>query len=371
MVQKLAFLLANCQSGGTEWFALRLAKALSSEGFEPLFAAGQAEGALLEEFQKHGKVFSLGSGAYSFWGILQALPGLVCFLKKQSPDIVISGLPLWNIALALAASFPGARPKRLIMVEHMRLCPRGLPPKRIKDRIKIAVLRKAYAAADNVIAVSQTALADLRLCSGAEESKMKLIYNPVVPDDFEALALTPPEHPWLKDKAVPVLVAVGRLLPIKDYPTLFHAFEKARETRPLRLIVYGEGYERPRLEALLRERGLDQDVSLPGATQNIFSALSHADLFVLSSRSEAFGNVVAEALACGAKIVATDCGGPREILENGRWGKLVPCENPKALAEEILKTLDEPNDPKARKERGLFFSTAHAAKVYLTLIGKL
>jgi glycosyltransferase involved in cell wall biosynthesis len=224
--------------------------------------------------------------------------------------------------------------------------------------------------ADEVIAVSQTVRDDLLLCGAAKDSKITLIYNPIIPDDFEALALTPPEHPWLKDKTVPVLVAAGRLLPVKDSPTVLRAFEKAREARPLRLIVYGEGSERPRLEKLLHERGLEQDVSLPGAIANVFSALSHADLFVLSSRSEAFGNVVAEALACGAKIVATACGGPQEILENGRWGKLVPCENPGALAEGILKTLDEPNDPKARKERGFFFSATNAAEAYLALITK-
>ncbi len=367
MSHNVVFLLSNLKSGGTEWFALRLAQGLTLRGFHPCFLVAREEGELLEEAQKSAPVRSLSGFGYSPFGMALVLPRLVRFLRREQPEAVISGLALVNILLAVAVKFLKNKP-RLIMVEHMRLCPNGLCPRTLRHRLKVRFLAFAYATADEVVSVSQTAAQDLSQYKGLSQNKTKIIYNPVIPENFQELAAQPTEHPWLKNKTTPVLLTVGRLLCVKNHLGLFRAFALARRKRPLKLIVYGEGTERPLLEDWIRHNGLENDIDLAGATANVFSAMKAADLFVLASRSEAFGNVVVEALACGLPVVCTDCGGPREILEDGRFGKLVPPDDPEALAEAVLIALETAHDREALSQKGRFFSVSRAADAYARLI---
>jgi len=130
------------------------------------------------------------------------------------------------------------------------------------------------------------------------------------------------------------------LRPQKDFPTLIQAFAHVRRAYPARLLILGEGEERPALEALVRQLGLEQDVSLPGFAVNPYPYMARASLFVLSSRWEGLPGVLIEALYCGAPLVATDCpSGPREILRDGQYGQLVPVGDVTALAQAIETTL--------------------------------
>jgi glycosyltransferase involved in cell wall biosynthesis len=127
----------------------------------------------------------------------------------------------------------------------------------------------------------------------------------------------------------------------KDFPTLINAFARLRQSRPARLLILGEGPERPMLEALLAQLGVEQDVSLPGFVKNPYPYMARASVFAMSSRWEGLPTVLIEALYCGAPIVATDCpSGPSEILRNGEIGRLVPMKEPTALAEAIKAALD-------------------------------
>jgi glycosyltransferase involved in cell wall biosynthesis len=107
-------------------------------------------------------------------------------------------------------------------------------------------------------------------------------------------------------------------------------------------MILGEGEERPKLEALVRELRLEEDVALPGFVENPYKYMKRAAVFVLSSRWEGFGMVLVEAMALGTPVIATDCpSGPAEILEDGRWGRLVPVGDVHRLAEAILRVLKE------------------------------
>jgi glycosyltransferase involved in cell wall biosynthesis len=127
----------------------------------------------------------------------------------------------------------------------------------------------------------------------------------------------------------------------KDFPTLVRAFAQVRQTRQVRLLILGEGEDRPALEALVNHLGLRNDVKLPGFVANPYPYMTHAALFVLSSRWEGLPGVLIEALYCGSPLVSTDCpSGPREILANGLYGKLVPVGNVDAMAQAISDTLN-------------------------------
>ncbi|WP_407524068.1 glycosyltransferase [Methylobacterium oryzisoli] len=164
----------------------------------------------------------------------------------------------------------------------------------------------------------------------------------------------------------PVILSAGRLAREKDFATLLRAV--ARLPAPARLVILGEGPERPALQALAQELGIADRVALPGYRPSPWESYAQARVFALSSLSEGFGNVVVEALASGLPVVATDCGGPREILEDGRHGALMPVGDAEALAAALARALDAPGDPGPRRARAARFATRRVVGDYLALL---
>jgi glycosyltransferase involved in cell wall biosynthesis len=196
-----------------------------------------------------------------------------------------------------------------------------------------------------------------------------VIYNPVIDSDMIGLAGQRPDHPWVSPGQPPVILGVGRLVPAKDFATLIRAFAEVRRRRAARLVILGEGPERPALTALAAELGLTDDVSLPGFKANALAYMAGSAVFVLSSAWEGLPTVLIEALAAGARVVSTDCpSGPREILQEGRLGALVPVGNATALAGAILDALERPAEP-VPPDALMPFTRDAAVNHYLSLVG--
>ena len=141
-----------------------------------------------------------------------------------------------------------------------------------------------------------------------------------------------------------------------------------RKERPARLIILGEGEDRPKLEALVRELGLEEDVALPGFVDNPYKYLKRAAVFVLSSRWEGLPTVLIEALALGTPVVATDCpSGPAEILKGGRWGRLVAVGDINGIAKAIKEMLVQPGS-RVPREAWSAFALATVTKRYLKVL---
>jgi glycosyltransferase involved in cell wall biosynthesis len=165
------------------------------------------------------------------------------------------------------------------------------------------------------------------------------------------------------------VLAVGRLAGQKDFPTLLRAFAQVRATRPVHLLILGEGKRRPQLEALAAALGVAEYVALPGVSENPFAYMARAAVFVLSSAYEGLPTVLVEALACGCPVVSTDCpSGPAEILDGGSYGPLVPVGNDTALAQAILSVLDTPPDPDCLRARAALFSVDRSVDRYLDVL---
>jgi glycosyltransferase involved in cell wall biosynthesis len=197
-----------------------------------------------------------------------------------------------------------------------------------------------YPWADGIIAVSGGVADDLAPLIKIPRERIRVIYNPIVtPGLFEKSTILL-EHPWFKSGEPPVLLAAGRLAVQKAFDVLIQAFSQVRKKHRARLLILGEGEERFALEALIREYKLEQDISMPGFVSNPYSYMAHAAAFVLSSRWEGLPTVLVEAMALGAPIISTDCpSGPREILKDGKYGQLVPVDDPSALAAAIDTSL--------------------------------
>lgn len=212
-------------------------------------------------------------------------------------------------------------------------------------RLLRCTLGFVYPWADHVIAVSKGVAHEVQRLTGLPDDRVTTIYNPVVGPYIRRLAAQPVDHPWVADTQVPLILAVGRLTPQKDYPTLIHAFARVRYVRAAHLVILGEGRQRHKLEKRVHQLGLDADVALLGHVDNPFAWMSRAAVLVLSSAWEGLPGVLIEALACGCPVVSTDCpSGPREILEHGAFGPLVPVHDDRMLAAAILTVLAAPPD---------------------------
>lgn len=296
----------------------------------------------------------------------QAVRALRDYIRRERPDAILAVAFQNNLLAALASRWLRPRP-RLILSVHSTLSRAfaGHSPLR-RHSLRLAT-RWLYRGADHVVAVSAGAARDLAQGIGVDPARIGIVYNPVVSPEVEEGMREVPAHPWAADRSIPLIITVGRLTAAKDCPTLLRAFAEVRRRREARLVVVGEGELRTELEDLARALGVSDSVAFAGFQANPWSWMRAADLFVLSSSWEGFGNVLVEAMATGTPVVSTDCPhGPREILEDGRWGALVPPGNPPALAAAILEAL-ETGGIDAR-ERARVFTVERAAEQYLELL---
>ena len=236
----------------------------------------------------------------------------------------------------------------------------------IRNRLVVKLARWFLGSADAAICVSQGLADDFIKNTEMPPQKTHVVYNPVVFPEYDQAAREPISHPWFAPGNEPVILAVGRLVVQKDYPTLLRAFSIVNKKRPVHLLILGEGQERDRLEALIQELGISENVQMPGFVKNPYAYMARARLLVLSSRWEGFGNVLAEALASGTPVVSTDCkSGPGEILAEGRFGRLVPVGDAQALAAAMLETLQTPPDQAMLRQRAQDFTLEKSVKEYL------
>lgn len=298
--------------------------------------------------------------------IYYALPGIIRYLKQAQPDIVLSAGAAVNVTVLLAWRIARSR-ARIFVAEHITQSEATRNSRDWRVKLLPAFIRKTYPWADGIIAVSKGTADDLIKIADIPEHKLRIIYNPVVSGEIFTKAEQPLVHPWFRKGEPPVILAAGRLTLQKDYTTLIRAFALVRKERPARLMILGEGRDRAQLEILVRELGLEEEVALPGFVDNPYRYMKRAAVFVLSSRWEALPTVLIEAMACGCPVVSTDCpSGPAEILENGKWGRLVPVGDTEALADAIIKTLEEPSPNAAARIRE--FSIDHAVQRYMRVL---
>jgi glycosyltransferase involved in cell wall biosynthesis len=210
------------------------------------------------------------------------------------------------------------------------------------------LVRRFYPWACKIVAVSQGVADDLIQITKLPLSRIQVIYNPVVAPELREKAKEPVAIPWFAATNDPVILSVGRLTELKDFPTLIRAFALVRRKLPCRLLILGEGDQRASLEGLVSRLGLEEHVLLPGFASNPYSYMAQAAVFVLSSISEGLPSALIEAMAVGTPVVSTACpSGPSEIITPEVNGLLVPSADPEALAEAILRVLE--NKELARK----------------------
>jgi glycosyltransferase involved in cell wall biosynthesis len=395
--RRVALVFCGFSGGGIERSTLRLTNALIERGLGVDLVVQRASGPLLPEVPQQasvvqprdapwwrermctlaaepaawGLVLRRKTGPLSRLGCLDQLPRLAQDFKRARPDAILAIEAPFNLMAVWARRLArlGSRivvSERIQVSRHGSLSPWG-------DRQASALLRRAYLSADGIVAVSDGAADDLATYADIPRDRITTVYNPVVGPELIAKTREPLDHPWFAAGEPPLILSAGRLDPQKDYATLIRAFARVRARRPARLMILGaaaaESDYAAGLKALTGQLGVDHDVAMPGFVQNPLAYMSRAAVFVLSSAYEGLGNVLIEALACGTPAVSTDCpSGPREILDHGRFGTLVPVGDDAALAHSIEQALDDPPPSERLRARAELFSVDRAADNYLRLL---
>jgi glycosyltransferase involved in cell wall biosynthesis len=327
--ERLAFFLPGLYDGGAERIMLNLAEGIASRGYSIDLVLARAEGPFMDDIPDSVRLVDLKATR-----VLSSTPALVRYLRQERPIALLSILYA-NIVALWARRLAGI-PLRIILGEHNTLSSVARGENDLRLRFYPVIAKWFYPWADGIVAVSGGVADDLAQTIKIPRERIQVIYNPIVTQDLFDKSKALLEHPWFKSGEPPVLLAVGRLTEQKAFDVLIRAFAQARKNHRVRLVILGEGEERLRLDALIREYGLEQDISMPGFVPNPYAYMAHAAAFVLSSRWEGLPTVVVEAMALGIPIISTNCpSGPREILQDGKYGTLVPVEDPSALADAI------------------------------------
>lgn len=278
--------------------------------------------------------------------LMASITQLKTSLAKIRPDLIVSFLVRANVATVIAArqlGIPCIISERSQLSTHLENEHAGA--RRLAAK---AAPRLTYPMATRVIAVSDGVRSDLVTRFGVRRDRVQTIYNPYDLDRIQREALQPPEF------ALPArfIVSAGRLVKRKGFEDLLDAYALIGTTLPL--CILGEGVERERLQARIKEMGLEDRVKLLGYARNPFAVLARAEMFVSPSHCEGFPNAIAEAMVLGVPVVSTDCpSGPAELLDGvesigfesvhpGTFGLLTPVRKPALLARAI-KQLMEPD----------------------------
>lgn len=339
----VALLMPNFEAGGAERVMIRLAGGLVELGYTVDLLVLSDQGPYRDELDPRVRVVVLRSS--SAW---RAIPALMGHLRQSRPAALLSALFHMNFIAVLARDLSGVS-TRVVISEHntQELVRRSVG--RLRWILYNLLLRVSYPRADAIAVVSGGIAEDLASVMPALRSRLQVIGNPVVTSEVLRLSQAPAEHPWLTPGEPPVVLAAGRLIRAKGFDVLLEAFAQVLPHTRARLLILGEGPERAALAAQLERLGLSQHAALAGFTKNPYAWMSRSAVFVLSSRHEGLPGALIEAMACGCRVVATDCPhGPAEILEGGRWGLLIPVDDASALASAILDALAATHAPDVR-----------------------
>ena len=358
----IAFFLPSLRGGGAERVIVNLALGISERGLPVDLVLAAAEGAFLGQLPANIRVVDLRASR-----VLRSVVPLAGYLRRERPRIIISSMSHANLAALWSARLAG-RGTPVMVTVHTTLSRAVGQQGRLTRSLAPHLRRIFYPWAACMVAVSRGVADDFARTSGLPRDKVEVVYNPVITPATLTRARQAPDHPWLGPGEPPVILGVGRLSPAKDFPTLIRAFAAVRQRRHARLIILGEGEERTSLTALVQELGITEDVALPGFHDNALAYMGRSALFVLSSAWEGLPTVLIEALAAGARVVSTDChSGPREILQEGRLGTLVPVGDAAALANAMIYALERPSTTVPR-DALLPFTMQAAVDNYLRLI---
>ena len=366
---RIAIFASFSGQGGVERMLVHLIQGFCDQGYAVDLLLVRSSSAALEQLPDSVRCIPLRPAH-----TLLATFALARWLRRERPQVLLAVKDRAGRAAVIGRALARTR-TRLVLRLGTNLSA-ALSGSSLAQRwLRLTPIRLLYPRIEQIVAVSEGVAEDTAQIARLTRSQIHVIRNPVITPRLAELAAAPCPHPWLAETAtIPVIIGAGRFQRQKDFPSLVRAFGLARQQRSCRLLILGGGRGRRAVEDLATRLGLqlgpDGDLDLPGFQTNLYAWLARADLFVLSSAWEGSPNVLTEALALGIPSVSTDCpSGPRELLANGRYGRLVPVGDSEAMANAMLQTLEAPLPPSTLKQAVVDYTQATSASAYLDAMG--
>lgn len=364
MEHPIAFYTPDLSIGGIGKMRVHLMRELVKRGYKVDLIIQDLSSPLLKRLPSAVFIHRVKT-THSLWSI----PGLAQYLISRRPVGVITDRLRLNAGVYRTAVLTGKRP-RLILSFHNPISVKLASFNEARRRKYLEKLRAALERNYKIVAVSNGVARDLMEHAGYPSEKITVVHNPVIVPEMDTMAEEPVDHPFYKE-GIPVVVTAARMTEQKDFDTLLKAFRGVRDQMECRLVILGKkGRYYSSIMDLVRKLQLETDVAMLGFQLNPYKFISKASVFVLSSRWEGFGNVLVEALSVGTPVVATDCPvGPREILEGGRLGRLVPVGDVEEMKKAIIEAISLPLKMNTLKQSVAKYKVDVSADGYLKALG--
>lgn len=326
--KRIAIFIPTFAGGGAESAMVILAQELSRRGFLVDLILKKAQGELLAKVPSEVNIINFDVPA-----MRHTLTKLVRYINQKQPDTIISALELPNVVSVLARILAKSKPKIIISIHGIISKQNPIYHKSL-DKV---IFKLIYPRADHIVSVSNSCAQDAVQYLNLPQSKISVIYNPVINNEFFKKSREQQKFLYQETRNFKKILSIGRLEDVKDHQSLLLAFKEIQKKYFSKLIILGEGSAREKISQCLDEMSLGNDVIMPGFIDNPLPIIKEADVLVNASKHESFSIVIVEALACHCPVVSTACGGPEEILANGKFGHLVPIGDHKAIADAIEK----------------------------------
>lgn len=357
---KLSILISFSGAGGVEKMVMNLVREFARSQNRIDLLVLRASGPHFSDIPANVNVIQL-KAKHTF----TAIPEIARYLKRERPNSILVAKDRAARATVIARRLAGVN-THIVVRLGTNLSTALSYRSGVSAWLRTAPMQYIYNQVDKIVAVSQGVADDTIAITKVAPEKVMVIRNPVITNKFIDEANQAAPHPWFEDNRVPVIMGIGRFSVQKDFETLLKAFSIVAQAQDVRLIILGDGKKREELEAQIKALSLHERVLLPGFQNNVSTWLKHCDLFVLSSRWEGSPNALTEALALGIPSVSTRCpSGPDELLENGRYGPLVPMGDEVAMASAMLSVLEKPLDETTLKQAVEEYHVSLSAKKYL------
>ena len=358
----ISIVLPDLRGGGAERVNLDLAKGFTQRGFNVEFVLRNARGPLMEDAETLGSIVDLKSPR-----VRSVISPLTSYIAERRPDALLASM--WPLtAIAIWARARSRHRCSAVLVEH------GILSRQYENRgaLHSMALRQSlrYAAqrAEGVVGVSKGVVEDLATLTGCDRDQFEVIYNPVPGETAPNHQMRANVEALWDGGAGKRIISVGTFKPVKNQVLLIDALALLDDPEA-RLMLVGDGELRRDLERHAKGRGVADRVKFPGFQTDLSAFYASADVFALASWREGFGNVIVEAMNHGLKVVSTDCPtGPREILDDGKFGRLTQPGDVEQMATALAEMLTTPPDTERQKSRAFQFRPDVAIDAYLDLL---
>lgn len=367
-MKKIAFFMHNFNGGGAEKVTITLANNLANRGHIVSIIVKDNIGILKDTIESKVEIENLDIQSKSKSKIIKNIINikyLKQIIEEQRFDVMISVTSPMNLVAAISNALSKNKIKLYATVHSMISKER-----KSFNIVRHKLLKYFDKYITKTIVVSREAEQDYIETIGVDEKKTTTIYNPVVSNKLFDLQNKDINHKWLNsNREYKTILAVGRLTEAKNYEMLLRAISIVKQILDIRLIILGEGELEQHLKELSKKLEIDNIVDFYGFINNPYPYFKKCDLYTLTSNWEGLPSVLIEAMACGCNIVSTECpSGPKEILQNGKYGKLTPVNDVEKLAYAIREALESKIDKISQVERAREFSIDNSIKNYLELI---